>query len=92
MITQRRPPAGGDRSRIEVELQERVARAREQYEQAIAEARRLAAESRNGNPHLNDSSKITQALQLQNTATRRYSEALRALSEFVLGYKERDCA
>lgn len=92
MITQRDATAGGNPSRIELELQERVARARNQYERAIAAARKLAAETRDGNPYLNGSPNITRALQLQNTATRRYAEALRALSEFVLGYKEKDCA
>ena len=92
MVIQRKRSAGEDPSRVELELQERVTRAREEYERAIAEARKLAAWNGDGDARLNRSSEITRALQLQNTATRRYSEALRSLSEFVLDYKHTNCA
>lgn len=93
MITQSSGFLGSDVSRVEVELQERVARARRDYERALGDVRKLAAELRNGPPGLNGSATLVQALQYEHVVTRRYSEALRALSEFVLGQVHNDdCA
>lgn len=83
---------GGDPSKVETDLQERVVRARERYERAIAETQKLAVESPDGSQDSYGSHSIARALRLQHSATRRYSEALRALSEFVLDCKSRNCA
>jgi hypothetical protein len=69
---------------IEVALHERVERARIEYEMAIAEAQKLLEAAQQSTDGV---SAIRRARHLQQTATQEYSEALRALTEFVLGRK-----
>jgi hypothetical protein len=90
MTTQTTGRSGTDLSRIELELQQRVALARKQYERAIAEVRKLGVESGDRSVRAAGASKLAAALRFQNIATRQYSEALKALSEFVLGQSPRE--
>ena len=90
MISPNCLPDTGNSSGVERQLQERVARARDRYEWAIAEVARLRAESRDANANV--PSRLEQALRLRHAATRRYSDALRELADFVLGYRTTNCA
>ena len=70
-----------DSSGIERELKRRVERARLDYERAMAESSKLlemASKSGDG------MAAIQRAQRLQRAATVRYSEALKALSSYVL--------
>lgn len=82
----------GDSSKVEIELQERVVRARERYERALAMTRSLGCESGDGDQSVSGSPNIVRALRIQQGATRHYSEALRELSEFVFDYLRKNCA
>jgi hypothetical protein len=68
------------------ELQERVERARQDYERIVEAARRLTEQT--GYANLADGDRlaaIRKARQIQEIATQQYAEALKALSDFVLG-------
>jgi len=83
-MSDRTTPAPTDLPTIERALHERVERTRREYEAVLSEARMLLQEAQ---ASANSVVAIRRARTMQQTATRRYSEALKALSEFVLGRK-----
>ena len=73
-------------------LEQRVARARRDYEAVLEEVRKLIERARAMGPANPDSAAaLRNAKRIQEVATRRYAEALHALSEFVLGRHSGNC-
>ena len=77
-----------DMTRLEAELQAAVKSAKEKYDLAKDEARRLLAISHDvGMVNPDGVSAVSRACELQRIATRDYTDALRRLSDFVLDRK-----
>lgn len=73
---------------MEAELLEEIARAKRAYESANAEAKVLQQTSQDlGLVHPDGTSAISRAIHIQQTATRRYAAAIKALSDFILESK-----
>lgn len=73
------------------DLELRVDRARKEYENVMIEVRRLMKRAEGlGLASPEGLTAIGNATRLQDEATRRYAEALRALSDSVLGRWERE--
>jgi len=73
----------------ESELEEKVRLARQEYESAVGKARRLVEQSQDlGLDHPDGISALRNATHLQRAASQQYSEAVKALYEFVLGKDE----
>ena len=78
-------PCFGEDEPAEWELRSRVALARREYERAIAEAKSLLEQAHDlGLGNADSVAAIRKANHAQQIATYNYSEALKALSEFVL--------
>jgi len=83
----------GNTNRTELELRERVARARRQYEIALAESRRVLEEAQDlGLSNPDGISAVRNANRIQRDATERYAAALKALAEFVLDHTRSKCS
>ncbi|HJT86465.1 MAG TPA: hypothetical protein VJ732_01390 [Bryobacteraceae bacterium] len=73
---------------MEAELLEQAARAKRAYESANAKAKMLQQTSQDlGLTHPDGISALTQAIHIQQMATRRYAAAIKELSDFVLESK-----
>lgn len=73
---------------IEAVLHERVALAKAEYKRATAEARRLIESARDvGFQNPDGRCALNEATRIQQVATRRYTEALMALSDYALNRK-----
>ncbi|HUK15693.1 MAG TPA: hypothetical protein VLW65_04735 [Bryobacteraceae bacterium] len=76
-----------------MELRERVAQARRQYESVLAESRKVLGQAQDvGLSSPDGISAVRNANRMQQDATERYAAALKALSEFVLDRTRSKCS